>query len=48
MSNLDKKYIRNIIKQYPDDIEAQIRSVRHSFKVPRGMAVAILENFNWA
>ncbi len=45
MSQLDKKYITNIIREYPDDIEAQIRCVRYSFNLPRGHAIAILENF---
>jgi len=48
MSQFEKKYIANIIKKYPDDIESQIRGVRYSFNVPRGHAIAILANFSEA
>ena len=48
MSQFDKKYIAYIMKEYPDDIEAQIRWVRYSFNVPRGHAIAILENLSEA
>ena len=48
MSQFDKKCIANITKEYPDYIEAQIRGVRYSFNVPRGQAIAILENFSEA
>ncbi len=46
MSQFDKKRIANIINEHPDDIEGQIRLMRDSFDIPRGHAIAILENFN--
>ncbi len=46
MSQFDKKRIASIINEHPDDIEGQIRLMRASFDIPRGHAIAILENFN--
>ena len=46
MSQFDKKRISKIINEHPDDIEVQIRLMRYSFDIPRGHAIAILENFN--
>jgi hypothetical protein len=48
MSQSDKKLIANIINKHPDDIEGQIRLMRYSFDIPRGHAIAILENFSEA
>jgi hypothetical protein len=48
MSQFDKKRIANIINEHPDDIEGQIRLMRYSFDIPRGHAIAILENFSKA
>ncbi len=48
MSQLEKKLIANIINEHPDDIVGQIRLMRYSFDIPRGHAIAILENFNEA
>ncbi len=48
MSQFDKKLIANIINKHPDDIEVQIRLMRYSFDIPRGHALAILENFSEA
>jgi len=48
MSQFDKKLIANIINKHPDDIEVQIRLMRYSYDIPRGHAIAILENFSEA
>jgi len=36
MAKDEKEALRNIINEYPDDIEAQIRLVEQSFNLPRG------------
>ncbi len=46
MAKDEKEALRNIINEYPDDIEAQIRLVKQSFNLPRGHAIAILENIS--
>ena len=46
MAKDEKEALRNIINEYPDDIEAQIRLVEQSFNLPRGHAIAILENIS--
>ncbi len=46
MAKDEKESLRNIINEYPDDFDAQIKCVRQSFNVPRVHAIAILENFS--
>ena len=45
MSKTEIECLQNIVNEYPEDIEAQIRLVRYTFNVPRGQAIAILESF---
>ncbi len=48
MARTDKEILDKIIKEYSDNIEAQISWVRYSFNIPRGEALAILENYSYA